>query len=58
MRPVLVTRTGPNGSFHARYRFRYITGSARIRLRAVMLPSQSFPFEPASSKTVKVEVRG
>jgi hypothetical protein len=57
-RPVLVTRTGPNGSFHARYRFRYITGSARIRLRAVLLPSQSFPFEPASSKTVKVEVRG
>ncbi|MGK2955060.1 MAG: hypothetical protein ACSLFI_05245 [Solirubrobacterales bacterium] len=57
-RPVLVTRTGRLGNFHARYRFRYITGSARIRLRAVLLPSQYFPFDSAASRTVKVEVRG
>lgn len=57
-RPVLVTRTGRRGQFHARYRFRYITGSARIRLRAVLLPSQFFPYESAASKTVLVEVEG
>ncbi len=57
-RPVLVTRAGPHGNFHAGYRFRYITSSARIRLRAVLLPSQFFPFDPAASSTVKVEVRG
>ncbi|MGK2933563.1 MAG: hypothetical protein ACSLFD_12495 [Solirubrobacterales bacterium] len=57
-RPVLVTRAGPRGHFHAGYRFRYITGSARIRMRAVLLPSQNFPFDSAASKTVKVEVRG
>lgn len=57
-RPVLVTRAGPHGKFHARYRFRYIKGSARIRLRAVLLPSQFFPFDSAASKTIKVEVKG
>ena len=34
-RPVLVTRSDHNGRFHASYRFRYVSGSARIRLRAV-----------------------
>ena len=57
-RPVLVTKAGRNGNFHASYRFRYITGSARIRLRAVLLPSRFFPFESAASKTVRVEVEG
>jgi len=57
-RPVLVTRAGPQGNFHAGYRFRYITGAARIRLRAVLLPSQFFPFDSAASKTVKVGVEG
>ncbi len=57
-RPVLVTRAGPRGNYQAGYRFRYITGSARIRLRAVLLPSQFFPFDSAASKTIKVEVKG
>ena len=57
-RPVLVTRTGRGGTFHAAYRFRYITGSARIRMRAVLLPSRSFPFDSAASKTIRVEVEG
>ena len=33
-RPVLVTRSDHVGRFHARYRFRYVTGAASIRLRA------------------------
>lgn len=57
-RPVLVTRTGRGGQFRAAYRFRYITGSARIRLRAVLLPAENFPYESAASKTVRIEVRG
>ncbi|MBK5233325.1 MAG: hypothetical protein JJE13_10140 [Thermoleophilia bacterium] len=57
-RPVLVTRAGPHGNFQAGYRFRYITGSARIHLRAVLLPSQFFPFDSAASKAIKVEVEG
>ncbi|MBK8293780.1 MAG: hypothetical protein IPK93_03020 [Solirubrobacterales bacterium] len=57
-RPVLVTRAGPLGNFHAGYRFRYITGKARIRLRAVLMPSQFFPFDSAASKTIKVGVQG
>lgn len=57
-RPVLVTRTNRVGNFRASYRFRYITGAARIKLRAVLLPSQYFPFEPAASMSVRVKVRG
>ncbi|MGA7396782.1 MAG: carboxypeptidase-like regulatory domain-containing protein [Solirubrobacterales bacterium] len=57
-RPVLVTRTNRFGRFRDSYRFRYITGIARIKLRAVLLPSQYFPFEPAASKPVRVKVRG
>ena len=57
-RPVLVTRANRQGRFNASYRFRYITGSARIRMRAVLLPSSRFPYETATSKPVEVEVRG
>ncbi len=57
-RPVLVTRTDRTGRFRAGYRFRYITGTARIRLRAVLLPAAGFPYASATSKRVTVRVRG
>ncbi|MCB0829006.1 MAG: hypothetical protein KDB62_09385 [Solirubrobacterales bacterium] len=57
-RPVLVTRTDRRGRFAARYRFRYITGRARIRLRAVLLDSRYFPYATGHSRTVTIRVRG
>jgi hypothetical protein len=57
-RPVLVTRTDHGGRFHARYRFRYVTGAARIRLRATALAEERWPYAPGSSAPVTVTVRG
>jgi hypothetical protein len=57
-RPVLVTRTDHDGRFHARYRFRYVSGSAQIRLRATALAEERWPYAPGSSPPVAVEVRG
>lgn len=57
-RPVLVTRSDHNGAFRARYRFRYVTGLARIRLRATALSEDGWPYAPGSSKSVAVRVRG
>jgi hypothetical protein len=57
-RPVLVTRTDHVGRFHARYRFRYIEGAARIRLRATALAEERWPYAPGSSPPVSIEVRG
>jgi hypothetical protein len=57
-RPVLVTRSDHSGRFHARYRFRYIAGTARIRLRAVALAEERWPYAPGASRPVTVEVRG
>ncbi len=57
-RPVLVTRTDHSGRFHARYRFRYIVGTADIRLRAVALAEERWPYAPGASKPVTVQVRG
>ncbi|MFA9400941.1 MAG: Ig-like domain repeat protein, partial [Acidobacteriota bacterium] len=57
-RPVLVTRTDRRGRFRAGYRFRYITGRARIRLRAVLLDSRFFPYATAHSRPVTVWVKG
>jgi hypothetical protein len=56
-RPVLVTRTDHDGRFHARYRFRYVTGAARIRLRATALAEERWPYAPGSSAPVTVTVR-
>jgi hypothetical protein len=56
--PALVTRTGRRGRFKARYRFRYITGVARIRLRATALPEAGWPYGSGSSAPVTVEVHG
>jgi hypothetical protein len=57
-RPVLVTRTDRFGNYRATYRFRYIAGVAHIKLRATLLPSQSFPYLPADSPVRTVRVQG
>ncbi|HZJ29918.1 MAG TPA: hypothetical protein VFD37_08015, partial [Solirubrobacterales bacterium] len=57
-RPVLVTRSDHSGRFRARYRFRYITGTARIRLRAVALAEERWPYAPGASRPVTVRVSG
>ncbi len=57
-RPVLVTRTDHLGHFRAAYRFRYISGSARIRLRAAVLPEERWPYAPGASSTIVVRVTG
>jgi hypothetical protein len=57
-RPVLVTRSDHGGRFRARYRFRYVSGSASIRLRATALAEERWPYAPGSSRPVTVRVRG
>jgi hypothetical protein len=57
-RPILVTRSDHSGRFHARYRFRYIEGTARIRLRAVALAEERWPYAPGTSRPVLVRVSG
>jgi hypothetical protein len=57
-RPALVVRTGARGRFKARYRFRYITGAARIRLRATALPEAGWPYAAGSSPPVTLLVHG
>jgi hypothetical protein len=57
-RPVLVTRTDHSGRFHAHYRFRYITGVAKIRLRAVALAEERWPYVPGASRPIAVRVSG
>jgi hypothetical protein len=57
-RPVLVTRTDHAGRFHASYRFRYISGSARIRIRATVLPEERWPYAPGASRSLVLRVTG
>jgi hypothetical protein len=57
-RPVLVTRSDHGGRFRARYRFRYVSGSAAIRMRATALPEERWPYAPGSSRPVTVRVSG
>jgi hypothetical protein len=57
-RPVLVTRSDHEGSFHARYRFRYVSGAARVRLRATALAEERWPYASGSSRPVTVDVSG
>jgi hypothetical protein len=57
-RPVLVTRSDHAGRFHARYRFRYLSGAARIRLRAVALSEERWPYAPGASRSLTVSVNG
>jgi hypothetical protein len=57
-RPVLVTRSDHGGRFRARYRFRYVSGAASIRLRATALAEERWPYAPGSSRPVTVRVSG
>jgi hypothetical protein len=57
-RPILVARSDHAGRFHALYRFRYISGSARIRIRATVLPEERWPYAPGSSRPLVVRVTG
>lgn len=57
-RPVLVTRSDRAGRFRAGYRFRYVSGSARIRLRATALAEERWPYAPGSSRPITIRVRG
>jgi hypothetical protein len=57
-RPVLVVRSDHGGRFGAGYRFRYVTGVARIRLRAVALAEERWPYAPGASRPVAVRVGG
>jgi hypothetical protein len=57
-RPVLVTRSDHHGRFRAHYRFRYVDGTASIRLRATALAEERWPYAPGSSRPVTVRVHG
>ncbi|HET7444679.1 MAG TPA: hypothetical protein VFJ57_08475 [Solirubrobacterales bacterium] len=57
-RPVLVIRSDHDGRFQTRYRFRYVSGSAAIRLRATALAEERWPYAPGSSPPVTVRVGG
>jgi hypothetical protein len=57
-RPALVVRTDAKGRFDTTYRFRYVTGEARIRLRATAPAEGGWPFARGSSQPVTVTVRG
>jgi hypothetical protein len=57
-RPALVVRTDAKGRFDTGYRFRYVTGVARIRLRATAPAEGGWPFARGSSPPVTVTVTG
>lgn len=57
-RPVLVTRTDHAGRFRASYRFRYISGSARIKIRATVLPEERWPYALGVSRSLVLRVTG
>ena len=53
-RPVLFVRSDRSGHFRARYRFRYVSGAARIRFRAVALAEERWPYSTGASAPVVV----
>jgi hypothetical protein len=57
-RPVLFVRSERSGHFHARYRFRYVSGSARIRIRAVALAEERWPYSTGASTPLVIRVSG
>lgn len=57
-RPVLVTRSDHSGGFHVRYRFRYVSGAALIRIRAAILPEERWPYAPGASHPIVLRVTG
>jgi hypothetical protein len=56
-RPALVVRTDAAGRFDTSYRFRYVTGVARIRLRATAPAEGGWPFARGSSSPLTITVR-
>jgi hypothetical protein len=57
-RPALLLRTDARGRFRRRYRFRSITGTAVVRLRAAVPPEARWPYAFGASRPVLVRVRG
>ena len=57
-RPVLFVRSDRSGYFRARYRFRYVSGAARIRFRAVALAEERWPYSTGASAALIVRVSG
>jgi hypothetical protein len=57
-RPVIVTRTDHGGRFRVHYRFRYVTGRTVIRLRALALSEERWPYAPGASPSTTVRVSG
>jgi len=57
-RPVVIVHSDHGGRFLAAYRFRYVTGTATIRLRAVALAEEGWPYAPGASRPVTVRVWG
>ena len=52
------TRTDAGGGWKVRYRFRRSCGLTRYRFRARLPAETGYPFEPGTTKPVKVTVRG
>lgn len=57
-RPAIILRTDHRGRFRAHYRFRYVRGTATIRLRAMALPEERWPYAPGASRALRVRVAG
>jgi hypothetical protein len=57
-RPVLFVRSDHGGRFRARYRFRYLSGPARIRFRAAALAEERWPYATGASRPLVVHVDG
>ena len=57
-RPVLFVRSDNSGHFRARYRFRYVSGAARIRFRALALAEERWPYSTGASAALIVRVSG
>jgi hypothetical protein len=57
-RPVAIVRSDRGGRFRTAYRFRYVTGAATVRLRAVALAEERWPYAPGASRPVTVRVSG
>jgi hypothetical protein len=52
------TRTALDGAWAVRYRFRRSCGLTRYRFRARLPAETGYPFQPGTTKAVKVVVRG
>jgi hypothetical protein len=57
-RPALLLRTDRRGRFGRRYRFRSVSGTALVRLRAAVPTEASWPYAFGASRPVLVRVRG